>query len=51
MNLDLMVDYGCESWKRHNEVLQQMASATQKQLSALKKDVQEVNIHMTRVTT
>ena len=33
----------CQAWKRHNEILQEMASASQKQLTALKKDVQEVN--------
>jgi pre-mRNA-splicing factor SPF27 len=43
MNLDLMVDYGCESWKQYNEVLADMHSAAQKQLSSLKKEVQEVN--------
>ena len=32
-----------QAWKRHNETLQEMASASQKQLAALKKDVQEVN--------
>ena len=38
-----MVDYGCESWKQYNDVLQEMLQESQKQLAALKKDVQEVN--------
>lgn len=42
-NLDLMLDYGCESWKQYNYVLQSMLEESQKQLAALKKDIQEVN--------
>ncbi len=42
-NLELMLDYGCESWKQYNEVLQQMVRESQSQLAELKKDVQEVN--------
>ena len=29
MNLDLMLDYGAESWKQYNEVLQDMLSRIQ----------------------
>ncbi len=43
MNLELMLDYGCEAWKQYNEVLQHLATVAQKQLVALKKDIQEVN--------
>merc|ERR1719312_2354087 len=32
MNLDLMLDYGGESWKVYNEVLQDMLTKTQGQL-------------------
>ena len=42
-NLELMSEYGCESWKVYNEILADMAEKAQKQLKDLKKDVQEVN--------
>ena len=29
MNLDLMLDYGAESWKQYNEVLQDMLTRMQ----------------------
>ena len=29
MNLDLMLDYGAESWKQYNEVLQDMLNRIQ----------------------
>ena len=38
-----MLDYGCESWKQYNDVLQDLVSKSTAQLSALKKEVQEVN--------
>ena len=38
-----MLDYGCEAWKQYNDVLQDMLSKSQEQLTALKKEVQEVN--------
>ena len=31
MNLDLMLDYGAESWKQYNEVLQDMLTRIQVQ--------------------
>ena len=42
-NLELMSEYGCESWKVYNEILADMAEKAQKQLKDLKKEVQEVN--------
>ena len=42
-NLELMLDYGCESWKQYNEVLQDLVNKSQSQLAGLKKEVQEVN--------
>ena len=43
MNLDLMLDYGGESWKVYNEVLQDMLAKTQGQLGEAKKSIQEIN--------
>jgi len=43
MNLDLMLDYGAESWRLYNEVLQDMLGRLQAQLSDVKKSIQEVN--------
>ena len=43
MNLDLMLDYGGESWKIYNEVLQDMLGKTQGQLGEAKKSIQEIN--------
>jgi len=43
MNLDLMLDYGAESWKQYNEVLQDMLNRVQGQLADVKKAIQEVN--------
>ena len=43
MNLDLMLDYGGESWKIYNEVLQDMLNKTQAQLADVKKNIQEIN--------
>jgi len=43
MNLDLMLDYGGESWKVYNEVLQDMLTRTQSQLADVKKNIQEIN--------
>merc|ERR1712226_780515 len=42
-NLDLMLDYGAESWKQYNEVLQDMLTRVQGQLADVKKSIQEVN--------
>jgi len=43
MNLDLMLDYGAESWRQYNEVLQDMLARIQGQLAEVKKAIQEVN--------
>ena len=43
MNLDLMLDYGAESWKQYNEVLQDMLNRVQGQLADVKKAIQEGN--------
>jgi len=43
LNLDLMLDYGGESWKQYNEVLQDMLTRLQSQLSDVKKNIQEIN--------
>ena len=43
MNLDLMLDYGTESWKQYNEVLQDMLTRVQSQLADVKNSIQEVN--------
>merc|ERR1719336_3112092 len=36
MNLDLMLDYGGESWKQYNDVLHEMLTRTQTQLTDVK---------------
>ena len=38
-----MLDYGCDTWKEHNDLLQDMANRAQAQLTQIKKDIQEVN--------
>eukprot|EP00088_Acartia_fossae_P040982 TRINITY_DN4277_c0_g1_i5.p1 TRINITY_DN4277_c0_g1~~TRINITY_DN4277_c0_g1_i5.p1 ORF type:complete len:226 (-),score=64.57 TRINITY_DN4277_c0_g1_i5:259-936(-) len=43
LNLELMLEYGGESWKVYNEVLVDMLNKVQTQLSEVKKDIQEVN--------
>ena len=43
MNLDLMLEYGCEAWKQYNDILSDMATKSQGQLAQLKKEIQEVN--------
>lgn len=42
-NLELMMEFGCEAWKAHLEVLNHMVGQVQKQLQILKKQIQEVN--------
>lgn len=42
-NLELMMLYGCEAWKSHLKVLVQLVADAQKQIQALKKQIQEVN--------
>ena len=43
MNLDLMLDYGGESWKQYNDVLQEMLTRIQAQLTDVKQAIQEIN--------
>jgi len=42
-NLELMIDYSCESWKSYLDVLARMVGQAQKQLAGLKRMIQEVN--------
>ncbi|KAK0162871.1 hypothetical protein PV327_006612 [Microctonus hyperodae] len=42
-NLELMMEYGCEAWKSHLEVLVQLVSQAQKEIQLLRKQIQEVN--------
>ena len=42
-NLELMSQYGGEAWKSHNATLVQMLEAAQKQLTQLRKQIQEIN--------
>lgn len=43
MNLELMLDYGCEAWKSNLEVFTAMQAKAQEQLQELKKEIQDVN--------
>jgi len=43
LNLELMLEYGGESWKVYNEVLVDLLNKVQAQLSEVKKEIQEVN--------
>lgn len=43
INLDLMVEYGCEAWKSNLEVLTALQAKAQVQLQELRKEIQEVN--------
>ncbi|XP_034948587.1 pre-mRNA-splicing factor SPF27 [Chelonus insularis] len=42
-NLELMMDYGCEAWKSYLEIIAQLVNQAQKQIQALRKQIQEVN--------
>nr|CAD7261732.1 unnamed protein product [Timema shepardi]CAD7572361.1 unnamed protein product [Timema californicum] len=42
-NLELMVEYGCEAWKSYLEVLVQLVTQAQKQLTTMRKQIQEIN--------
>ncbi|XP_011298145.1 pre-mRNA-splicing factor SPF27 [Fopius arisanus] len=42
-NLELMMEYGCEAWKSHLEILVKMVSHAQKLIQSLRKTIQEVN--------
>lgn len=43
MNLELMLDYGCETWRVYLDVLTSMLAKAQKQLEGIKKEIQDVN--------
>ncbi|XP_058813547.1 pre-mRNA-splicing factor SPF27 [Topomyia yanbarensis] len=43
MNLDLMMEYGCEMWKSYLEVLTAMQAKAQARLETMKKEIQDVN--------
>lgn len=43
MNLELMLRYGCETWKAYLEVILSMQAKAQKSLQELKKEIQDVN--------
>lgn len=43
INLELMMDYGCEAWKSNLEVLTALQAKAQSQLQELRKEIQEVN--------
>ena len=43
LNLELMLEYGGESWKQYNEILHHMLNRLQAQLGEVKKQIQEVN--------
>ncbi|KAK2148718.1 hypothetical protein LSH36_486g03016 [Paralvinella palmiformis] len=42
-NLELMSQYGADSWKMYNDVLQKMVSSSQKQLVEIRKQIQDIN--------
>lgn len=43
INLELMLDYGCESWKIYLDILTAMLAKAQVQLESIKTDIQDVN--------
>lgn len=43
MNLELMLEYGCEAWKAYLEIFIALQAKAQTQLQQLKKDIQEIN--------
>lgn len=43
MNLELMLDYGCETWKVYLEVMTSMLAKAQARLQDIKKEIQDVN--------
>lgn len=43
INLELMMEYGCEAWKSNLEVLTSLQAKAQTQLQDLRKEIQEVN--------
>lgn len=43
MNLELMLEYGCETWKLYLDVLTSMLANAQSYLEEIKKDIQDIN--------
>ncbi|ESP01498.1 hypothetical protein LOTGIDRAFT_225373 [Lottia gigantea] len=43
LNLEIMSEYGANAWKTYNAVLAKMVEDAQKQLSDLRKKIQEIN--------
>lgn len=43
MNLELMLDYGCETWKVYLEIITSMLAKAQARLQDLKKEIQDIN--------
>lgn len=43
MNLELMLEYGCETWKLYLDVLTSMLASAQAHLEEIKKDIQDIN--------
>lgn len=43
LNLDLMLEYGCEAWKAYLEIFTSLQAKAQERLQELKKEIQEVN--------
>lgn len=43
LNLELLQEYGSNSWKSYNDTLVKMMEQAQKQLAELKKKIQEIN--------
>lgn len=43
MNLELMLEYGCETWRVYLDTLTSMLAKAQKQLEGIKKEIQDVN--------
>lgn len=43
MNLELMLDYGCEAWKVYLEVMTSMLAKAQARLHDIKKEIQDIN--------
>lgn len=43
MNLELMLEYGCETWKVYLDVITSMLARAQTQLESIKREIQDVN--------
>lgn len=43
LNLELMLEYGCEAWKAHLEIFTSLQAKAQLRLAEIRKDIQETN--------